>query len=369
LSGLAKKGYTIAIVSFEKSERYQAGRQSIREQCDAVEISWYPQVYHKRPAILSTIYDLYVLWRISNQLIKDRSVEIVHCRSYLTALIGLQLKRKTGVKMIFDMRGFWADERVEGNIWSLDKALYRFIYQYFKRAERKLIKLSDQVVVLTQAAKEEIKGWHLSDRIAVIPCCVDLQLFDASNVSESQKEELRGQLGIKPEEFVLLYLGSLGTWYMTTEMMAFYHAIRAHRPDAKFLVLTPDVDAISEPGIIVRTVKRNDVPKYIALSNASICYIRPTFSKKGSSATKMGEVLAMNIPVVSNVGWGDVEFLHSRVNGLFLTSVADVVPQELFIRDSPTHAQTKFFFEYFSLAQGVQRYEEIYGTLIREHKT
>jgi glycosyltransferase involved in cell wall biosynthesis len=277
--------------------------------------------------------------------------------------VGLRLKRNKNIKLIFDMRGFWADERVEGRIWSLDHPLYRWIYKYFKRAERRLVELSDHVIVLTQAAKTEIASWQLTSSITVIPCCVDINLFKASRVSAGKKLELRNSMGIGPNDFVLLYLGSLGTWYMKDEMLAFYQALRLKKPNARFLCLTPDVDEIAGEGIILRTVQRSDVPDYIALADASICFIRPTFSKKGSSATKMAEVLAMNVPIISNSGWGDVEFLRPRVNGLVLIPKFDDVPDELLQYSSADRMQTQFFFEFFSLEQGIKKYEQVYNLL------
>lgn len=366
LFGLAKRGYVISILSFEKPGRYTHEGLSVRSQCNALGIAWYPLVYHKRPPVLSTLYDLFTLWRTARRLVIDKSIAIVHCRSYLTALVGLRLKRKTGVKFIFDMRGFWADERTEGHIWSLDNFLYRQIYNFFKRAERRLVKQADRVIVLTQAAKDEIDNWHLSDRLDVIPCCVDMDLFNPARITEARKDQLRSALGIGKDHFVLLYLGSLGTWYMADEMLSFYQKLRMEKPNARFLVLTPDVNSIGGEGIIVRTVRRDEVPDHIAIADASICFIRPTFSKKGSSATKMAEVLAMNVPIISNKGWGDVEFLQSRVNGLLLTSKADVVPRDLFQYFSDRPSQTAFFSRYFSLEQGISRYHEIYRSLLRE---
>ena len=49
------------------------------------------------------------------------------------------------------------------------------------------------------------------------------------------------------------------------------------------------------------------MPYYISLSSASLFFIRPSFSKSASSPTKMGELLSMQVPVVTNAGVGDVD--------------------------------------------------------------
>ena len=65
----------------------------------------------------------------------------------------MQLQKK-GVAFIFDIRGFWADERVDGQLWSLSNPLYRFIYHYIKRKEHNAYQAANKIVTLTRAAKE-----------------------------------------------------------------------------------------------------------------------------------------------------------------------------------------------------------------------
>ena len=158
--------------------------------------------------------------------------------------------------------------------------------------------------------------------IVVIPTCVDLELFDPAKVSDEAKFKLRNKLGIKEGDFVLLYLGSLGTWYMMKEMMVFFEQLKEEKPAAKFLIVTQDHFDLScfrlRESIIVSSASRLEVPLFISLASASITFIKPTFSKKASSATKFGEILAMNIPIFINAGWGDVELIFGKIPHLIV---------------------------------------------------
>ena len=78
---------------------------------------------------------------------------MVHCRSYIPARVGLALKRRFGVRFLFDMRGFWPDEKVEGNNWNLANPLYAAVYRYFKRLESRLLRGADHIVSLTEAGQ------------------------------------------------------------------------------------------------------------------------------------------------------------------------------------------------------------------------
>ncbi len=95
--------------------------------------------YTSKPPILSTIKDLRKLKSEIKTLHSTHHFDIVHCRSYITALAGIWMKRKWGVKFVFDMRGFWADERVDGNIWKLNNPIFKLVYTFFKKKERAIL--------------------------------------------------------------------------------------------------------------------------------------------------------------------------------------------------------------------------------------
>ena len=362
LAGLSAKGYLITIVSFEKPDKFQASSRKIAQYCTENNLLWEPLVYHKSPPVFSTAYDLLSLRKKIQQLHRERNFSIVHCRSYITALLGLWLKNKYSIQFIFDMRGFWADERIEGGLWNLGNPLYKYIYTFFKKREKAFLQHADAVIVLTEAAREVVLTWNRNYKVTVIPCCVDLNLFDPSKIMNTQKTSLRTKLGLSADDYVLLYLGSIGTWYLWNEMVAFFRTLQAHKPSAKFLVLTPDRHLVEDDkDFIVLSAAREEVPLYISVSNLSVCFIKPSFSKKGSSATKMAEVLAMGVPVVTNPGWGDVEFFRDRLENVYVSKDAKELPP---LNHYRSENQDEFFHDLFSLESGIVKYDQVYRTLL-----
>ena len=125
------------------------------------------------------------------------------------------------------MRGFWADERVEGGIWDKNNPIFKRAYNFFKGKEIEFFNESDAIVSLTNNGKQEIESWdNLPNRpqIEVIPCCVDLNHFRSEKVDKVALEAKRTQLGILKDDFVLGYVGSIGTWYMLPEMLDYYRS-------------------------------------------------------------------------------------------------------------------------------------------------
>ncbi|CAN5416027.1 glycosyltransferase family 4 protein [soil metagenome] len=368
LTGLASE-HSITIISFEKRERSQVNTV-IQEIVRKSNIEWIPLEYHKRPAIISTLRDVYAMWQTALSIVKKRPIHLVHCRSYITALVGLRLKKRLGIPFLFDMRGFWADERVEGGLWNVNNPVYKTIYNRFKRWEKEFVKNADSIVTLTQCGKKEVASWKLNDQIVVIPCCVDENLFDPLKIDTDEKKELRIALGINEKDFILIYVGSLSTWYLLDDMMRFYSVLREKVASPKFLILTSEQIDFSRWGwnreIITQFVPRDKMPLYISLANASVFFVKPSYSKKGSSATKMAELMAMNIPFVTNSGWGDVEEILSQGGGGLLLSQLNesafnkAVTELTTYRLPPSRSVVK---NYFSLSSGIKLYSQLYGSI------
>ena len=383
LQGLSKKGYCFTLISFEKEKRYNEKREQIEALLNESGIRWIPCKYHKTPLVISTLFDLWKMSRKAKRVHKNLRVTIVHCRSYLSALIGLRMKKKYGIKFLFDMRGFWADERIEGDIWNQNNLIFKGVYSFFKSREKLFLEKADYTISLTNNARSTIHNWeHIRNNpipIKVIPCCTDLHLFDKNRVDHWQSVQLRGNLGIGKNDFVLLYLGSIGTWYMLDEMLDFFKILLTYKPEARFLFLTKDdpqriVTSAANKGVgadclIITPVERSILPQYIALAHLSIFFIRPVFSKKASCPTKQGEIMSMGVPIVCNTNVGDTtEIIQQTGSGVVIAEFNSqcyyVVCSELeALLSIPAKTIRNGAEKHFSLEEGVRAYQYVYENM------
>jgi glycosyltransferase involved in cell wall biosynthesis len=365
--GLSKQGYSITIISFEKKAALETSRDKMKELLAAHQITWIPLSYTKWPPVLSTVWDI---WRLRQTIIKlnrINPIQLTHCRSYITALVGQQLKRKLNIRFLFDMRGFWADERVEGNIWNLNNLLYRIIYRYFKKKEKEFWSNADHIISLTENARQELMKHGVQVPITVIPTCVDLGHFDIKKIPLISRVNQRKRLGIGEDSFLLIYAGSWGTWYLTAEMLQFFESLRQQKSNTHFLILSPDAVNVPEQlqsYITHRKASREEMPALLACGDASVFFIKPSFSKKASSATKLGELVSMQLPVVTNAGWGDIQEFHG--NGIMV--IPDTSQQNLAMGAawvaSAKPAWPNALLEKLSLTHGVKQYQSVYISLL-----
>ncbi len=383
LKGLSGKGYEITIVSFEKINILKPLFSTLKNELDKNNIRWIIIHYTKHPPVVSTLYDVYRLRNKCAQLQKRYHFQIVHCRGYITSLAGQYLKKKFGLKFIFDMRGFFADERAESGLWNQKRIVYRLIYNYFKKQENEFLLAADKIVVLTNAAKNIIYDkFHIGhSKMSVIPCCVDTGQFDPGKIDLGMQASWKQKLLIGEDDFVISYLGSMGTWYLLNEMLDFFHQLTQTFTNAKFLFIThhPKEDImrsaakknISMERIVVVKAQRKEVPLLLSLSQLSVFFIMPTFSKTASSPTKQAEIFSMGIPVVCNTGIGDAEEIISQSGAGILIDRFTKEAFELVINKIP-HLLNKnkleirnFAITMFSLSKGVEQYSSMYHELER----
>jgi glycosyltransferase involved in cell wall biosynthesis len=319
LRELARRGVKFTLLSFEKSNAFTAEGQrncaALKRELLEQGIEWHWLRYHQRPSLPATIFDVLKGIRFASRLVQRNNIELVHARSYIPATIALALKRKFGIKMIFDIRGLMAEEYVDARHWPEGGLRYRVT----KATERRILAGTDAVVTLTDRIWPIIKEWEgLKGRNvphAVIPCCVDLSLF---TFKEQERAKLRAELDLE-DRFTFVYSGSLDGWYLTEEMADFFASVVRKRNDAHLLWLTTgsrervrqlmSARGISADHFSIRTVAPKEMPSYLAAGDVGLSFIKRCFSKLASSPTKNGEYLACGLPIVINAGIGDSDSL------------------------------------------------------------
>jgi glycosyltransferase involved in cell wall biosynthesis len=382
LKGLSAAGYRFTVLSFEKKDRYHREKEVVRQLTNSSGIDWVPMRFTARPPVLSKLYDAVRMREKAVALHKQKTFAMVHCRSYVAADAGLYLKKKFGIKFLFDMRGFWVDERVDGGAWNLQRPFYRMVYNRYKKKEAVYVTAADGIISLTEAGKQEIKSWscYAQDYIEVIPCSTDFKLFAIADANK--KEASRTKLGIGKEVLVFSYLGSIGAWYLLDEMLQFFAQAKKTFPKAIFLFITAEDPAlIIEPSkkhriaasdLLIFSARRNEVPFYIGASDLNIFFIKQSYSKIASSPTKLGEILAMGLPVICNSRIGDVEEIVETTNAGY---VVDDFRKEDF--EAAIHAIPMLLsknaldirnkaMEYYRLENAIEKYKSVYERMLAE---
>lgn len=360
----------IHLLSFEKADDWSdaEARARVQARITMAGIHWHPRRYHKSPSAVATSWDIGIGMASGLWLVLRHGLGIVHARSYVAAVMALALKRLTGAKFVFDMRGFWADERVDGGLWQRQGRMYRTA----KWFERRFLLRADHVISLTHAAVTEMERFpYLRGRMpptTIIPTCADLVRFSPP--------------AVMPKGFVLGYVGSAGTWYLFDAAASCFAQLLKLKPDARWLVINrSEHDYIRErlkaAGIPMEVVELRgadhaEVPAQMARMHAGIFFIKPVFSKQASAPTKLAEFLGCGIPCLANAGVGDMAgILEGERVGVALESFESEALQngleKLIALTQEPGIQTRCAAaaqRYFSLDEGVASYHGVYRSLV-----
>lgn len=368
--------HDITVVSYEKPDDLAdtGSREAVEAAVREAGVEWVPLRYHKRPTALATSYDLAVGFVLTAYLVVRRRIQIVHARSYVPSVLGLALKRLLGTRFIFDMRGFWPDQRVDCGAWPCDSSLYHAA----KWFERRFLTGADIVVSLSRAAVSAMRGFsylrEAPPRFEVIPTCTNMELFFPRGPGAPEQ----GEDGLP---FTLGYVGSLGPWYLFDLMVECFGILRELRPDARFLIITQrmhefireklDSAGIPMDCVEIKSADYSGVPPEMRRMDAGLFFLKPFPSFKAVVPTKLGEFLASGVPCLSNAGVGDIEeILEGESVGVILRDFdrqgKELAVRRLLelagragIRDRCVEAARR----HISLEKGVKSYDRIYRSL------
>jgi len=203
--GLSQRGVRYSLVSFEKAERWSDtdARDALQRRLVEAGVRWIALPYHRRPRLLAKALDLSAGARAIRREVGEGGPAIVHCRGDM-AMAMARWTRGPSLRLLYDIRGFFADERVEGGSWArggiVDRAVRRLEAGNWSRA--------DGFVVLTEAARRRLGQRHSSfTPHRVIPTCVDLARFRPD--------------GDPTRKFSVVYGGSMGSAYPSDAIVAF----------------------------------------------------------------------------------------------------------------------------------------------------
>ncbi|MBL7877462.1 MAG: glycosyltransferase [Cyclobacteriaceae bacterium] len=379
LEGLAALNYSISIISFEKKSKLSLVNP-LQRRLNALNIFWIPLHYHKKPVIVSTIFDLVRMYVHAKEVVKGRKVDLIHVRSYLPALLAKRIKHRFKIPYVFDIRGFWIDERIEGKIWNPKNPIFKVVIRYLRKEEKLLFSQARYTIVLTAKAKELLANgfpaYSNPAHTVVIPCCVDSQLFSPSKVSREILDKWRGKFNLLQRDKIIIYHGSWGTWYLTNRVLEFMACAANFDPDYFFLIVTPTNHEsilkeakehkvpVNRLGVVAAT--RSEIPELLRLATLAIFFINPGFSKQASSPTRLAEIVSMALPLVTNQGIGDNDvLLTNQPCGFLVKSFNALEYAQILERISSLnhHFYSQSLLDYFSLEKGINAYDKVYQSL------
>ena len=362
--------HKITLISFEKSTDLmrEEDLKTLSLKFSKNNITWVKFKYRSGFLGLSHLINLVNLTLSPIYFLLFNNIRIVHIRSYMPGIAIPLLSIFFKFKLIFDMRGFWADERHDRHNWRKKSLKYRF----FKRLETYLLYRAESIITLTHSSQKIICNLFQkkTSQIHVIPTCVDLEEFKVKkNINASSK-------------MIIGYLGSVDTAYDFDKFLFLVNEIyykfnknielrifTSEEPKIiKKILIDSNLDKID---LIVKFVERKNLTMEISKFDFLGFHLKENFSVQASMPTKIAEVLACGVPIVCNAFNEDIEklirekhvgFIYNSRNSLTKKNYMEILDLKENIEIHDRCA--KVAHDDFSLTNGAHKYETIYAELL-----
>jgi glycosyltransferase involved in cell wall biosynthesis len=374
LIGLANYGHAIEIISFEKAglladkDRFRAQNETLR----SCRIDWFPRSYRSGASLLNLLLDILRASREINDHCRRNRIDLIHCRVHVPFLMAWYASAIRRLPILFDFRGFLAEEYVDAGLWKPNSLKFRLT----KLLERKMVAWCSAMVVLTDPAREYImKSYEiLGEKLFVIPCCVDLQRFCLKDLVQTRPPG-------RPLKIV--YSGSTEGRYDIPAMLSFFAQFYGKRPGSHLTILsTGDINKVqaivanaSFPGdaVSIRSLAHHQVPESLSQQDLGLLFLRGNLGLLATSPTKVGEYLACGLTVVAEKGLGGLErILVEEGVGCLVSSDQPASWDEgisgaIRLCDQPDSRlrSVETAAKYYSLEQGVATYAQAYEYAVR----
>ena len=312
---------------------------------------------------LTGLYAIYRRWR----------PVIAHHFTIKPNLYGTLTARLAGVPVVV------ATVTGLGYIWTDDGPKARVLRAVLGPVYRRVLRLADAVIYLNEDDRRTLGG----RRTVLIPGeGIDLEEFSPGAVPPERRAALRAELGLGPEDQVVLMVGRMLRHKGVAEFVEAARRVRQIFPGAAFVLVGPsdpgnparvppeELRAWEAAGLVRYLGARDDVRDLLAVADVAVL---PSYYREGIPRVLI-EAAAMGRPLVATDVPGCREVVQDGVNGFLvppkdpaaLAAAIEALLKDPGLRAEFGAASRRLAEERFSDRQVVGRILDLYRELLAE---
>jgi histidinol-phosphate phosphatase family protein len=192
---LAQRGHAVEVLT----RRDDTDAPSVVEWLDGVHIVHVPAGPPRRcrKEDLLPFMDEFMVHALARA--RRRKYDLVHANFFMSALVGLELKRRLGVPLVVTFHALGRVRRLhqgDSDAFPVERLAI----------EERAVAEADRVIAECPQDREDLIQLYQArrDRIRIIPCG-----FDPEEFGPGDKQQARAELGLVPEERIILQLGRM----------------------------------------------------------------------------------------------------------------------------------------------------------------
>ena len=256
------------------------------------------------------------------KILDEEHFDIIHCHTPMggvIARIAAKKARKEGTKVFYTAHGFHFYKGAPKKYWMI-----------FYPVEKYLSKFTDVLITINQEDFEIAKTKFRAKRVELVHGVgVDDKKFTDEPLSTEEKDNLKKELKINDNDFVMMYVAELIDRKNQVMLIEAMKDVINEIPNIKVFLIGNGVNydkydaLIKELGVeknVILLGYRRDVPKLLKLCDVCIS----TSTQEGMGLNLI-EGLLSGVPIIASKIRGHLEFTKENINGLFFENTEELV--------------------------------------------
>lgn len=251
-----------------------------------------------------------------------------------------------------------------------------------KRFERALYQGASGVVTLTELSANDVRGgmfgaWDSTKPVEVITTCAD---YDQFRVEETRRNPV--ELGWSADAVVFGFVGSLNASYDAEATARAFRLIHDKMPSARLLAITrqrPALELLLKRAGVgpelyqIHSASHAEMVSWLARMHWGFLVLNPSFAKRASMPTKLGEFFASGVrPLVRACNDEVEDWVRRAGSGVILADTTEASLERAsaevaaaMLDPHITEAARERTRAHFSWETGVERYRSLIAAIQR----
>jgi hypothetical protein len=217
---------------------------------------------------------------------------------------------------------------IDNGMWGKGSLQYKLSHFL----ERRSAEYASVIASGTRFMQERLeKDWQVKAKFFRIPTVANEEKF---TFNPQDRDAVRQELGLKPNQWVLYYPGKFGDLYYREEFAWMFKWLHEECPDLHLLIVTPHTDEevhalfasanVPKQAYSVCHSDYQDIHRYAFASDFAIISVPPGPSKRFISNIKVGEYLCAGLPFLITRGISeDFEYAEQRDVGVVVDNFVE----------------------------------------------
>jgi glycosyltransferase involved in cell wall biosynthesis len=270
------------------------------------------------------IFKMHFWWRKgfkdALKLYKKDPFEIIHCHDLDTLPIGIKLKNKLDLPLMYDAHEIWG--------YMVKKDLPRCWSNYYLKLEKRLLKNIDGFIIAEDRYADYFKKFTSKKMVPILNC---------KNFIKNSYEPTKNNI------FTLIFIGTLSPKRYILELLDVVSDIDNVRCIIGGIGRSSYIDKIIKKSEFVENtefigkVSPKDIIPMTNKSDVSICMIDPSsFNNKIATANKQFEAMVCGRPIICTKGTRSGEITEEEKCGLVVEYNKEALKEAIIkLRDNP----------------------------------